>query len=228
VLRHNGFSDPTAPAPPVDVTAPPPPISPHMVVFRNQQGLFLPGMSDGDELQYWRLLKADAGAAVGEHIKEGDKVRLCWAFADQTTGFRDYMDDVFGRRRRQCPPELQSSVLFLKVPFPRFENRTLLDEGVLPPPNSMLMAPEPSTETQWMGIRTLPALAAGTPDSTYAIQDVTFRIDLVGETPYGDTGDFMMKDIAQDGVRFATRSTLQLFLNNSPMFFWWCNKMFYF
>lgn len=103
ILSTHPYTDPTAKDSPNAPPTTPPPA--HMIVFRSQQGVFLPGMSESDTPQYWRILKVGA-STLGEHIKEGDSIRLCWAFSDQTTGFRDYVDDVFGRRRIQCPPEL--------------------------------------------------------------------------------------------------------------------------
>ncbi|KAI7365466.1 hypothetical protein KC354_g4884 [Hortaea werneckii] len=128
----------------------------HMTVFRTAQGEFVPGMSDRDEYQYWRLLKTGDGAATttaaaapqpGEPIQAGDEIRLAWSFKDQTTGYRDYVDDVFGRRQTNPPADIPKTaaggsgsdvVLYLKVPWPRFENTGR--------PTAMIMCADASTE----------------------------------------------------------------------------------
>ncbi|KAF2811812.1 uncharacterized protein BDZ99DRAFT_414359 [Mytilinidion resinicola] len=176
----------------------PPPA--HMVVFRTAQGVFLPAMSESDTPQYWRILKANGAATPGEHIKEGDTIRLCWAFADQTTGFRDYVDDVFGRRRAQCPPELERAVLFMKLPWPRFESQQVVAGTDAPAPNSMVMVPVAATEPAAVELPVLPAEASGAGAYKYVAQDVQFRVDVVGGDGFGDTEDYMLRDVAQEGV----------------------------
>ncbi|KAJ9636432.1 hypothetical protein H2199_008107 [Coniosporium tulheliwenetii] len=195
ILCNYPYVDPNAEKKP---DAPPPPAPAHMVVFRNQQGVFLPAMSERDEYQYWRILKKGATAA-GEHIKEGDEIRLCWAFSDQTTGFRDYTEDVFGRRRNQCPPELESSVLYMKLPWPRFESQMTdpRNKYGLPSPNSMVMLPLASTEPEAVDMKVLPAKGEL---YRYVMQDVGFRIDTVANNGLGDTGDYML-DVEQEGKR---------------------------
>ncbi|KAH7118725.1 hypothetical protein B0J11DRAFT_582534 [Dendryphion nanum] len=199
ILRTNPYIEPPDPNKPVDATKPiePPkgaPVS-HIVVFRNQQGVFLPGMSDSDENQYWRILKVGA-VTEGEHIKEGDEVRFCWVFKDQLTGFRDYRDDIFGRRRNQCPPELESSVLYLKLPWPRFEStaaNTMMLSPVLPP----VVAGQVDT----VALEVLPARGKGDGTYKYVAQDVRFRIDTVANEGLGDSGDYLLKDIRQENVK---------------------------
>ncbi|KAJ9634366.1 hypothetical protein H2199_009024 [Coniosporium tulheliwenetii] len=195
ILCNYPYVDPNAERKP---DSPPPPAPAHMVVFRNQQGVFLPAMSERDEYQYWRILKNGATAA-GEHIKEGDEIRLCWAFSDQTTGFRDYSEDVFGRRRNQCPPELESSVLYMKLPWPRFESQMTDPKNKygLPSPNSMVMVPLASTEPEAVDMKVLPAKGEL---YRYVMQDVGFRIDTVANNGLGDTGDYML-DVEQEGKR---------------------------
>ncbi|KAJ9652203.1 hypothetical protein H2201_009237 [Coniosporium apollinis] len=122
---------------------------------------------------------------IGEHIKEGDEVRLCWAFSDQVTGFRDYTKDVLGRRN-QCPPELESSVLYMKLPWPRFETQSILAGANTPPPNSMIMVPLPATEPQTIDLKVLPANDGA---FKYVMQDVSFRTDTAANEGLGDTDD---------------------------------------
>jgi hypothetical protein len=163
----------------VDPTPPPS----HMVVFRNAQGVFVPAISDRDEYQYWRIEKT-AGGTVGEPIKGGDSVRLCWKFADQITGFRDYLDDAFGRRRNQCPPELESTTLYLKVPWPRFEVKNR--------PTAMIMSTQATTEL------TQETLAVKPGKYCYSLQDVQFRIDTVERRGLGDSDDYMLAGVNQE------------------------------
>ncbi len=162
-----------------------------LVVFRNQQGVFLPGMSSSDESQYWRIMKVGA-LQIGENIQEGDTVRLYWTFADQTTGFRDFVDDIYGRRRNHCPPEMASSVLYLKLPWPRFEDiKQQTGTGV--GSNAMVMSTEPGQEDCWTEIVSRPQLARNaTGTSAYALQDVSFCIDTVANNGRGDTGDYLL------------------------------------
>jgi hypothetical protein len=155
----------------------------HMVVIRNAQGVFVPAISDRDEYQYWRVEKT-SGGVLGEPIKGGDSVRLCWKFADQATGFRDYMDDVFGRRRNQCPPELETSTLYLKVPWPRFEGRDT--------PTAMVMSTQSTTEVTREVLATIPGTYA------YTLQDLQFRIDTVERGGLGDSGDYMLASVSQE------------------------------
>ncbi|EUC28058.1 hypothetical protein COCCADRAFT_64920, partial [Bipolaris zeicola 26-R-13] len=191
ILRTVPFQDPgyipptqsdsiakdSAPAEPVV-----PPAS-HMVVFRNAQGAFIPGMSDRDEYQYWRIEKT-SGGTPGEPIKGGDSVRLCWQFSDQTTGFRDYQDDVFGRRRNQCPPELQSTRLYLKVPWPRFEPKNT--------PTAMLMSAQSTIDVAAEVLNTRQG------PFQYHLQDLQFRIDTVEQRGLGDSNDYMLAGVSQE------------------------------
>lgn len=198
------FSEPPAQAagaPPPPHAPPPPqaqlvnvatyPVS-SLVIFRNQQGTFLPGMSSTDEPQYWRMLKVGA-TRQGENICEGDTVRLCWAVADQTTGFRDFVNDIYGRRRNHLPPELASTVLYPKLPWPRFENIDSSSNGAGVGSNTMVMSTSPGREAIWADIVSRPQLARnpkGT--SKYLLQDLTFRIDPVSNNGKGDTDDCLL------------------------------------
>ena len=186
VLRNSPFIDPNA-KPQADGTSTTPNAS-HMVVFRNAQGEFLPAMSDADEYQYWRLLKTDSSQ---RHIKPGDEVRLAWDFRDQTTGWRDFTQDVFGRRQVSSPAGIDTkSPLFLKVPWPRFEasnNPTAMimsqDQTDLSPKNITINNKE-SVQT-----------------SRYCLQDLKMRIDSVGNNGRGDTADYLLSKLRMEGVQ---------------------------
>lgn len=172
-----------------------------MVVFRNQQGVFLPGMSNNDEVQYWRILKK-GGVYQGEHIREGDEIRLCWAFADQTTGFRDFTDDVFGRRRNHVPEELRSSVLYLKVPWPRFEPIEKPGDNGTPIPNSLILSTVADETETYVDIPTVLATELGGSGlASHVMQDVSFRIDPVANNGEGDGEDYLLDGINQKDVK---------------------------
>jgi hypothetical protein len=206
---------PAATTPPLaGATLPPPPVAkdptpsgPHMAVFRNQQGVFLPYMSQDTTPQYWRILKK-SGGDTGQHLQGGDEIRLAWAFADQVTGFRDFYQDAFGRKRAQCPPELVNVVLYLKLPWPRFENyQTLSQRGL----NTMFMHQTPGTGdtqiTMYTHMAEDPSTltlveafmgdASGLPH-VYVAQDVSFRIDPVDNDGYGESNDYMLRGLVQD------------------------------
>jgi len=98
-----------------------------LVVYRNAQGVFMPAISSSDEPCYWRLQPVGKPEASrhGDRHRHGDTLRLTWSFADQAgAGFRDYLDDIYGRRCFGRPADLPSSAgdtLCLKLPFPRPE-----------------------------------------------------------------------------------------------------------
>lgn len=180
ILRTVPFRDPKVVLTEGEVDKTPPPC--HMTVFRNAQGLFLPAVSDNDEYQYWRIQKAEGGM-LGEPIRGGDTVRLSWKFSDQTVGFRDFKDDVFGRRRNHCPPELSSTTLHLKVPWPRFECENN--------PTALVMSPEATTNLVGATFGVLPG------KFEYVLQDLQLRIDTVENRSAGDSADYMLRGVEQ-------------------------------
>lgn len=183
ILRSCPFGDPTP-----NALVPQPS---HMVVFRNAQGEFVPAMSDSDEYQYWRIISTtddDTSSSWGpRHIQPGDNVRLCWDFSDQTTGWRDFTQDVFGRRQPCAPADVQGP-LFLKVPWPRFE-----DVGT---PTALIMSPDPAElSTKPVAVR---ADNMGRSNfHRYAMQDLRLRIDSIFNGVKGDTDDYTLKDLQQ-------------------------------
>ncbi|KAH8662563.1 hypothetical protein BX600DRAFT_542276 [Xylariales sp. PMI_506] len=190
----------------INVKVPSRPVS-SLVVFRNQQGVFLPGMSDNDEVHVWRVLKKGAKPGDRVNIMEGDEIRLTWRFRDQSAGYRDFTDDVFGRRRMRAPDGVdENTVLYMKLPWPRFEPLTPQPGGrgtVAPPANSMLMSPVASDSDQPAQLAPLATVYArnklGRPEQTVALQDCTFRLDLVGgQGGRGDVDDYLLRDIDQN------------------------------
>lgn len=177
-----------------------------MTVFRSAQGVFLPAISDNDEYQYWRIMRTDSNTP-GEPIKGGDSIRLCWLFSDQVTGFRDFTNDVFGRRRNQCPPELESTALYLKVPWPRFEvNGT---------PTAMVMSSRAETTDVTEPINVLPG---GRFD--YVLQDLKMRIDTVERQGQGDANDYMLRGIQQQGDKVTIETTFGPRGGSNPLGIW--------
>ena len=175
-----------------------------MVVFRNFQGELLSAMSDSDEYQYWRIIKSDPSQP---HIKSGDEVRLIWDFQDQTTGWRDFTQDVFGRRQVSLPTSNDGSTaikgsLFLKVPWPRFEKSGTSTALILSPDSGDLSA---------KSIKVNNKVASQTFD--YCLQDLKFRMDLVSYNGRGDAEDYMMNKLTMEGVNVTVRlpgNTLQM------------------
>ncbi|KAF2994067.1 hypothetical protein E8E13_002474 [Curvularia kusanoi] len=94
----------------------------YLTIFRNTQGHYLPAISDSGDTPFWRINKVEDVHSTGSgiYIREGDSIRLCWRFSDQTCGFRDYQDDIYGRRRFTKPADAPAE-LYLKTPFPGFE-----------------------------------------------------------------------------------------------------------
>ena len=186
ILRTVPFRDPQLILQEGDTDPTPPPC--HMTVFRNSQGVFLPAISDNDEYQYWRIQKIDSDV-LGEPIKGGDTIRLSWRFSDQTVGFRDFKDDVFGRRTNHCPPELSTTTLYLKVPWPRFEHSKTL--------TGLVMSPQARIDN----VREVFNVVPGQFD--YVLQDLQLRIDTVENNGAGDSDDYMMRGVKQGQNEFA-------------------------
>lgn len=155
-------------------------VSSFLTIFRNQQGVFLPAMSDNEGPSYWRIEKAQSDPDI-QDIKDGDAIRLCWCFSDQTSGYRDFFDDSFGRRRVIQPAGVPDK-LYLKVPFPRFESITV-PAGTEPPGISLIMSGDSEHRPILESIQTLPekpGLGHDTEAIKYNLHDLVLRIDSVG------------------------------------------------
>ena len=184
---------------PVDANGPPPPPASSLAVFRNQQGVFLPAMTNDEHGHIFRIIKRGA-TAVDETIKEGDEIRLCWMLKDQTTGFRDFTDDAFGRRRTTLPPDVADLPFFFKLPWPRFESFSKPANDANPVPNTLIMSQIPSEEPMVTDLCILPAVRqyrrkyATIP---YGMEDVAFRVDTVSNDGRGDARDYMLSGLKQ-------------------------------
>jgi hypothetical protein len=163
-----------------------------LTVFRNAQGVFLPAISSHEHPGYWRILKhspdnADNNYRSGESLYEGDTIRLCWRFDDQASGFRDFYQDSYGRRRHRQPANVTSNELYLKAPYPRFEPAHLWNHGA-----SLVMSPISSTRpaTQLLQVNS-PYPGQPFKDYNTNIFDITFRLDSVGNDGDGEIDDYM-------------------------------------
>jgi hypothetical protein len=152
-----------------------------MGVYRNQQGVYLPAMSSSDEHSLWRILKYD-DSKDGDQIKDGERVRLCWKFSDQTGGFRDFHEDSYGRRRFTKPKDMATDTLYLKLPYPGFQNLKI-EFG-----SSMVLSPDDKKVPVVQKINLLKRDAGGKEivpgQNSYSLFDLSFRLDSVGMTHF--------------------------------------------
>lgn len=148
-----------------------------MGVYRNQQGVYLPAMSSSDEHSLWRILKYD-DSKNGDQIKDGERVRLCCKFSDQTGGFRDFHEDSYGRRRFTKPKDMATDSLYLKLPYPGFQN--LKSEFG----SSMVLSPDDKKVPVVQNINLLKRDTDGKTivpgQNSYSLFDLSFRLDSVG------------------------------------------------
>ncbi|KAF5989015.1 hypothetical protein FBULB1_1170 [Fusarium bulbicola] len=154
-----------------------------LTVYRNAQGVYLPSISSTDEPCYWRLEPAETSGISrmkGDRYKFGDSFRLTWSFSDQTSGFRDFADDSYGRRNLTRPSDIKSDKLCFKVPFPRFESMSSDYMAVL-------MSPALTTDPI---IEKIKVLDGFNQEKTYNFHDLTFRVDIVGNDGNGDENDY--------------------------------------
>ncbi|KAH7470150.1 hypothetical protein FOMA001_g14856 [Fusarium oxysporum f. sp. matthiolae] len=154
-----------------------------LTVYRNAQGVFLPSISSTDEPCYWRLEPVETSGISkmkGDRYKFGDSFRLTWSFSDQTSGFRDFVDDSYGRHNLTRPSEIKSDKLCFKVPFPRFE-------GMLSDYMAVLMSTALTTDPV---IEKIKVLDGYNQEKPYNLHDLSFRVDMVGNDGNGDKNDY--------------------------------------
>ena len=105
----------------------------------------------------------------------GEPLRLSWRFSDQSSGFRDYVGDTYGRRNFVKPEECANDVLYVKIPFPCFQE-IKQETGI-----SVVMSPIPLTDPVMVTIPKLPKRGNHDADSQqHSLHDLSFRIDYVG------------------------------------------------
>jgi hypothetical protein len=105
---------------------------------------------------------------------------LCWEFSDQTSGFRDFFQDAYGRRRYTRPTEVESATLYLKVPYPSFENLGS-DKGV-----SLTLSIAATSDSIAQRIWVSPQKALDEVDEAvinYNLHDLHFKLDSVCSDP---------------------------------------------
>lgn len=175
-------------------------------VYRNAQGVFMPAITSQPDPVYWRVLKADVGTGGkgSKQLKYGEAIRLCWRFSDQTSGWRDYVDDYYGRRRFDRPAELgkNGDTLYLKAPFPRFE---ALDD---PQGMSLVLSPD-ATKEPFLKKLTLrePSKPGGSEEVAYNLFDLTFRLDFVPANGQAEAYEYM--DVVRLDDTYATVTELR-------------------
>ncbi|CAE6476517.1 unnamed protein product [Rhizoctonia solani] len=145
--------------------------SPCLSVYRNQQGIYLPGMVDHDNPSFWRILKTNKTSLAGDAIQDADIIRLCWRFSDQTNGFRDFHDDTFGRRTSTIPNGAADD-LYLKVPLPSIQDPKC--------PTALMMHPIGDNRPFITNFPVLPS-REGKPKIAFNLYDICFRLDSAGK-----------------------------------------------
>ncbi|KAF2108744.1 hypothetical protein BDV96DRAFT_504130 [Lophiotrema nucula] len=155
-------------------------------VYRNQQGVFLPSMTSTDEPCFWRFERAYS-TSKDEKLKHGEVLRLTWRFSDQAGGFRNYCDDTYGRRTFGRPAGIATDTLYMKVPYPRFENAKS-ETGI-----SIVMSAAATKDpiVEKIKVRPTGSAESGTQEINYNLHDLTFRLDHVGNNGIGDAADYM-------------------------------------
>ncbi|KAI6777471.1 hypothetical protein HG530_001416 [Fusarium avenaceum] len=174
-----------------------------LVVFRNQQGVFVPAMSDSKDVHVWRVLKTGATPGSKVNIAEGDHIQLAWCFQDQYCGYRDFTEDGFGRRRNSPPPESQSSTLYMRLPWPRFEPVESLDVQNKPLPNALIMSEVSAPQDNPSNI--LHEKITVIKDHKHTakdilVEDCVFRLDIVKHHGRGDVDDYLLRGVSQEAT----------------------------
>ncbi|KAF9776684.1 hypothetical protein IL306_005113 [Fusarium sp. DS 682] len=174
-----------------------------LIVFRNQQGVFLPTMSDTKDVHVWRILKNGAAPGDKVNIAEGDQVQLAWCYQDQYCGYRDFTQDAFGRRRNGPPPESKSSILYMRLPWPRFEPVESLTDQIEPLPNALMMSEVTASPDNPNNV--LPGKIQVIKDQKQAtkdilVEDCIFRLDVVKRHGRGDVDDYLLRGVSQEAT----------------------------
>ncbi|KAM0345646.1 hypothetical protein ACHAPU_006300 [Fusarium lateritium] len=158
-------------------------------------------MSDTKDVHVWRVLKN--GSAPGEkvNIAEGDQIQLAWCFQDQYCGYRDFTQDVFGRRINGPPPEAKGSTLYMRLPWPRFEPVDSLTDQVEPLPNTLMMSEVAQAQDDLKpALPDTMAVIRGQEQTSKQIlvEDCIFRLDVVKHHGRGDVEDYLLRGVRQD------------------------------
>lgn len=166
----------------------------------------MPAITNQPDPVYWRVLKANAkaGGRDANQLKYGDPIRLCWRFSDQTSGWRDYVDDYYGRRRFDRPAELgkNEDALYLKAPFPRFE-------ALNDPQGMSLVLSSAATKDPILTKLTLrePSAPGGSEQVAYNLFDLTFRLDFVPANGQVEAYEYM--DVVREDDTYVSLTELR-------------------
>ncbi|KAG8675926.1 hypothetical protein FPOAC1_001921 [Fusarium poae] len=172
-----------------------------LVVFRNQQGVFLPAMSDAKDVHIWRVLKHGAAPGQKVNIAEGDQIQLAWCYQDQYCGYRDFTEDAFGRRRNGPPPEAKSSTLYMRLPWPRFEPVESISQQAKPLPNTLMMSDVSQEQDSWKPslVENINVIKGSQQvQKDILVEDCIFRLDIVKHHGRGDVNDYLLRDVKQE------------------------------
>lgn len=160
-------------------------------------------MSDSKDVHVWRVLKTGAAPGNKVNIAEGDQIQLAWCFQDQYCGYRDFTEDAFGRRRNTAPPESQSSTLYMRLPWPRFEPVESLPDQDKPLPNALIMseASTPQDNPSNFLHETITVIK----DQKHSakdilVEDCIFRVDVVKNHGRGDVDDYLLRGVSQKAI----------------------------
>ncbi|MCJ1406830.1 hypothetical protein MMC19_000900 [Ptychographa xylographoides] len=182
-----------------------------LTIYRNGQGHFMPGMTTSGEASFWRMTKDNKnnGNSSGTLIREGDTVKLCWRFSDQTAGFRDFYDDTFGRRT-YSKPQGTDDQLYMKLPFPGFQKTTKTDAKESD--GSAMIMSNMQTSAPFLQKLLINSKTTESPgkETTYNLFDTNFRIDLVGNSCRGELDDYMTLGLDQ-----STTATIEKLLKET-------------
>ncbi|KAF3403579.1 hypothetical protein F1880_009554 [Penicillium rolfsii] len=148
----------------------------YLTVFRNEQGHYLPAISDAGAAPYWRVQKMQGSGRQNGHLIRDS--------------FRDYMDDVFGRRRFHVPED-EPENLYMKVPFPGFQKSDA--DGI-----AMIMHTEETTKSYATILNVLPHKEFDNKSiATYGLYDLSFRLDILDTPGQQELNDFMIHGLNQ-------------------------------
>ncbi|KAF5637151.1 hypothetical protein F52700_4888 [Fusarium sp. NRRL 52700] len=174
-----------------------------LIVFRNQQGVFLPAMTDAKDVHIWRILKKGVVPGDKPNIAEGDEVQLAWSFQDQYCGYRDFTEDAFGRRRNNPPPGSNGPLLYMRLPWPRFEPVESLADQIQPLPNALIMSEAVASQNNPSPILSDKIQVIHGEEQAVkdiVVEDCIFRLDVVKHHGRGDVDDYLLRGVSQEAM----------------------------
>ncbi|KAF5567607.1 membrane attack complex component perforin (MACPF) domain-containing protein [Fusarium phyllophilum] len=171
-----------------------------LTVYRNAQGQFMPAMTSSGDASFWRVKKESKGS--GPEISEGNTIKLTWRFSDQTSGFRDFYEDSFGRRTFNKPENVRKDELHLKLPFPGFQKTEDKNRGAGESAGLAMMMSEIETDAPFLQEVSISSKKnEGSQRRTYNLHYTSFRVDLVGNAGLGELEDYMTVGLDQSLIQ---------------------------